>query len=145
MAFELHPNLTRDAIGLGSFPLSQVLLINDATYPWFVLVPMRSGISDTIDLRADDHATLWAESRIFGAGIMRAFKGDKLNVASIGNITPQLHVHHIVRYKSDATWPGPVWGQHPMLAYSRVQLQAMRDKLLNANIANLSFLTSHSA
>jgi len=129
MPFELHPNLAQDGIGLGHFPLCRVVLINDATYPWFVLVPERAQISDTIDLTADDHATLWQESRVFGHGIMKAFGGDKLNVASLGNITPQLHIHHIVRFTTDPTWPGPVWGKHPMQPYTDAGLEEMRSKL----------------
>lgn len=135
MTFTLHPNLARDAIAIGRFALCRVLVINDANYPWFVLVPARAGISDTIDLTAADHAALWAESRIFGAAIMTAFAGDKLNVASLGNITPQLHIHHIVRYTTDQAWPGPVWGVHPMRAYSETELDAVRARLQGASIA----------
>ena len=135
MTFTLHPNLARDAIAIGRLALCRVLVINDANYPWFVLVPARAGISDTIDLTADDHAALWAESRVFGAAIMTAFAGDKLNVASLGNITPQLHVHHIVRYTTDAAWPGPVWGVHPMRGYTDNELDVVRDKLQGAGIA----------
>lgn len=134
MTFTLHPNLAQDGIMVGRFALSRVLLINDANYPWFVLVPARAGIADTIDLTADDHAALWAESRIFGHAIMTAFAGDKLNVASLGNITPQLHIHHIVRYKGDQAWPGPVWGAHPMRAYTDDELDAAREKLQGAGI-----------
>ena len=134
MTFTLHPNLAQDGIAIGRFALSRVLVINDANYPWFVLVPARPGISDTIDLTADDHAALWAESRIFGTAIMTAFAGDKLNVASLGNITPQLHIHHIVRYSTDAAWPGPVWGVHPMRGYTEAELDAVRAKLQGAGI-----------
>lgn len=134
MTFTLHPNLAQDAIAVGRFALCRVLVINDASYPWFVLVPARAGVSDTIDLTANDHAALWAESRIFGQAIMTAFAGDKLNVASLGNITPQLHIHHIVRHRNDAAWPGPVWGAHPMRAYTDDELDAVREKLQSAGI-----------
>lgn len=129
MTFDLHPDLKRDGIAMGEFPLCQVLLINDAAYPWFVLVPKRADILDTVDLSGADHALLWAESRIFGSAIMRAFKGEKLNVAALGNMTPQLHVHHIVRYTSDAAWPGPIWGQQPLTPYTPDQVSEIRTKL----------------
>ena len=137
MTFVLHPVLRRDSIALGRFPLSLVLLINDAAYPWFVLVPEREGIANTFELTPADHAALWEESQDFGAGIMRAFKGDRLNVAALGNMVPQLHVHHIVRYEGDPAWPGPVWGRHPMQPYERDGIQEVQDKLAQAAIANL--------
>lgn len=129
MTFTLHDDLKRDGIAMGDFPLCQVLLINDSHYPWFVLVPKRAGISDTIDLSSDDYAMLWDESRAFSKAIMAAFDGEKLNVAALGNMTPQLHIHHIVRFKSDAAWPGPIWGKHPLLPYSSADVSAIRAKL----------------
>jgi diadenosine tetraphosphate (Ap4A) HIT family hydrolase len=134
MPFELHPDLERDAIALGRFPLCRVLLINDANYHWFVLVPERPDVRDTIDLSEPDHQTLWAESRAFGIGIMRAFAGEKLNVASLGNMTPQLHVHHVVRYAADPAWPGPIWGKLPLMAYDAAGVEAVRSKLAAAGI-----------
>lgn len=128
-AFELHSDLVRDGIELGAFPLCRVLLINDDSYPWFVLVPERADISDTIDLSPEDHATLWAESRLFSDMIMRGFQGDKLNVAALGNMTPQLHIHHIVRYKNDPAWPKPIWGQQKMSPYSMASLAVIREVL----------------
>ena len=129
MTFELHPDLKRDGIKMEDFPLCRVLLINDAAYPWFVLVPRRADIRDTIDLSPQDHLQLWKESHIFGAGIMTAFKGEKLNVAALGNMTPQLHIHHIVRYATDAAWPGPIWGVKPLQAYEDDQVGAIKSKL----------------
>ncbi|WP_371396905.1 HIT domain-containing protein [Fretibacter rubidus] len=134
MSFTLHPDLQRDGIPMGEFALCQVLLINDATYPWFVMVPKRGDISDTIDLTDVDHAQLWAESKLFSAAIMTAFDGEKLNVAALGNMTPQLHIHHIVRYKSDPAWPGPIWGKLPMVAYKPSSIEAVKAKLSEQNI-----------
>ena len=138
MSFELHPDLRRDGIEIGDFPLCKVLLINDSHYPWFVLVPKRAGISDTIDLDADDYAKLWEESRTFSKAIMQAFDGEKLNVAALGNMTPQLHIHHIVRYKSDPAWPGPIWGKHPLKPYVETDISDIKAKLNAANITGLS-------
>ncbi len=138
--FELHPDLKRDGILIGEFPLCQVLLINDSNYPWFVLVPQRSGIRDTIDLSPNDYAQMWAESALFSAGIMAAFSGEKLNVAALGNMTPQLHIHHIVRYADDAAWPGPIWGKLPLKPYDPAGLTSVRERLENANIETLSLV-----
>lgn len=134
MSFKLHPDLIRDGIMMGRFGLCQVLLINDSHYPWFVLVPQRDNISDTIDLNESDDAKLWEESRVFSKAIMSAFKGEKLNVAALGNMTPQLHIHHIVRYKSDAAWPGPIWGKHALKPYTETDADTVRSKLFAQNM-----------
>lgn len=134
MTFTLHPDLIRDGVPMGDFPLCRVLLINDAAYPWFVLVPMIDGLRDTIDMNANDHATLWEESRTFSQAIMTAFAGEKLNVAALGNMTPQLHIHHIVRYAADAAWPGPIWGKQPLTPYDEDGIKAVSAKLLAASI-----------
>jgi len=137
VSFELHPDLKRDGIPLGRFPLCLVLLINDRNYPWFVLVPERENIRDTVDLAPGDYRDLWSESREFGPGIMRAWDGDKLNVAALGNVTPQLHVHHVVRYKTDAAWPAPIWGKHPMLPYDENGIRQIMQRIRGANIVGL--------
>ena len=129
MAFELHPDLVRDGIDIGCLALCRILLIDDANYPWFVLVPERRNITDTIDLTEDDYAQLWAESRLFSRVIMNAFGGQKLNVAALGNMTPQLHVHHVVRYEDDPAWPGPIWGKHPLKPYSHRQVEEIKNKI----------------
>lgn len=138
--FNLHPDLIRDGIEIGHFDLCRVLLINDSHYPWFVLVPERANISDTIDLNADDHAQLWIESRLLSQGIMTAFGGEKLNVAALGNMTPQLHIHHIVRYVSDDAWPGPIWGQQPLQAYKSKEIEVVRTALKLVGIKGLKLI-----
>ena len=134
MSFTLHPDLKRDGLPMGHFPLCQVLLINDSHYPWFVLVPKREGISDPIDLTQEDFALLWEESRLFSNAIMSAFSGDKLNVAALGNMTPQLHIHHIIRYKTDPAWPGPIWGKHPLEPYADSHVAEIKSRLAAQNI-----------
>ncbi|MFT7631681.1 MAG: diadenosine tetraphosphate (Ap4A) HIT family hydrolase [Mariniblastus sp.] len=134
MSFELHPNLRRDGISLGRFPLCELLLINDASYPWFVLVPHRSGVRDTTDLSEEDHQSLWQESRALGSAIMDLFVGEKLNVAALGNVTPQLHIHHVVRYQRDAAWPGPIWGVKGLVPYEKADVKAIQAKFANAKI-----------
>ena len=135
MGFELHPDLARDGIFLGSFPLCQVLLINDSAYRWFVLVPQREKIRDTVDLSKTDYETLWSESRAFSIAIMKMFDGEKLNVAALGNITPQLHLHHVVRFATDAAWPGPIWGVQPLTPYSAQQIEDIQSEISAASIS----------
>lgn len=133
MSFELHPDLVRDGIELGSFSLCQVLLINDSKFPWFVLVPQRENIRDPIDLSQEDYNQLWSESRTFSAAIMKVFSGEKLNIAALGNMTPQLHVHHVVRFSTDAAWPKPIWGS-PLVPYSEEAITDIRNRLAAENV-----------
>ena len=134
MDFELHSDLRRDGILIGKFELCVVLMINDATYPWFVLVPQRNGIRDTIDLCASDHQRLFEESRTFGKAIMQIFDGEKLNVAALGNVTPQLHLHHVVRFQNDAAWPAPIWGKQPLKPWEQQQVEITLAKIREAKI-----------
>ena len=115
--FKLDPNLDRDCLKLGEFPLSLVLLHRDANYPWCILVPQREAITELYQLTESDMRQFMAESRLLSRVMMELFGGDKLNVAALGNQVPQLHVHHIVRYRNDAAWPGPVWGALPAREY----------------------------
>ena len=135
--FELHPDLKRDGIVIGQFPLSLVLLINDSAYPWFVLVPKRAGIKDAIDLEHADYQQLSEESRLFSIALKQIFSAEKLNIAALGNMTPQLHVHHIVRSSSDPAWPNPIWGFQPLTAYTSDEVDAIGEKLAAAKIAGL--------
>jgi len=121
--FELHPQLAKDCIVLGDFPLTRVLLNKDANYPWFILVPKRENIREIFELSdADQQQLLW-ESSYFSKQIYDLFNADKLNVAALGNMVPQLHVHHIVRYKTDVAWPGPVWGAVAAVEYGEGLLE----------------------
>ena len=115
--FELHPQLAKDCLPLGRLTLCRVLLMNDATYPWFILVPERDGVRELFELDADDRLALWDESALLSRALVQAFAPDKLNVAALGNQVPQLHVHHIARYRHDPAWPAPVWGKLPPKPY----------------------------
>ena len=137
MPFVLHPDLQRDGIVIGSFDLCLVLLINDSAYPWFVLVPQRADIKDAIDLTESDYELLSRESRAFGMAIKSIFAGDKLNVAALGNMTPQLHVHHIVRFKDDAAWPAPIWGFQKMTPYSAAAAEDIVERVRKAGVDGL--------
>jgi len=92
-------------------------LMLDANYPWFVLVPETAGVREIYELPVMDQQQLMCESSTLGSALMKGFRGDKLNIAALGNIVPQLHVHHIVRYQNDPAWPGPVWGKVPVRPY----------------------------
>jgi diadenosine tetraphosphate (Ap4A) HIT family hydrolase len=130
--FELHPQLAKDCLVLGDFPLCRVLLNRDANYPWFILVPRRDAIREIFELsEADQQQLLW-ESSYFSQQIYPLFNADKLNVAALGNMVPQLHMHHIVRYENDVAWPGPVWGKVPAIAYDASQLKAIVEKVCSA-------------
>lgn len=131
--FALHPQLAADSFALADAPLSRLLLSKDARYPWFILVPRRSDIREIYELDAADQAQLLLESSTLGLAAMQAFGGDKLNVAALGNMVPQLHVHHIVRFSTDAAWPSPVWGRHPAVAYDEAareqRIQSLKTRL----------------
>jgi len=129
--FTLHPRLEADCIVMGDFPLSRLLLMNDCRYPWFILVPRRADISEIYQLGEREQQQLQRESVTLGQGIMEVFGGDKLNVAALGNLVPQLHIHHIVRYRDDPTWPGPVWGVGVSVPYSAEQVAAVRERILH--------------
>ena len=107
---ELHPQLARDCRLIGRFPLCRLLLMLDANYPWFILVPDREGITEIHQLDSDDQQRLLHESSSLAGVLEEVFQADKLNIAALGNVVPQLHVHHIVRYENDPAWPAPVWG-----------------------------------
>ena len=107
----LHPQLKKDCFVIGRLPLCALLLMNDSNYPWFILVPQREGISEIHQLSEADQQQLMRESSQLAGAIEKEFGADKINIAALGNVVPQLHVHHVVRYKSDPAWPAPVWGK----------------------------------
>ena len=109
--FELHPQLARDSIHLVDWPLSQVRVINDANFHWFILVPRVAVATEIIDLTEQEQQQLWHESAFLSHWIKAEYAADKLNLASIGNKVGQLHIHHIARFTHDPLWPEPVWGK----------------------------------
>ncbi|MFI4967571.1 MAG: HIT domain-containing protein [Gammaproteobacteria bacterium] len=124
--FELHPQLAKDCTGLGRLTLCRFLLMNDANYPWFILVPEREGVREVHELDDADRRLLWDESALLSRALSKGFNPHKLNIAALGNQVPQLHVHHIVRYSHDAAWPNPVWGKIPPKAYYAAESQKLR-------------------
>jgi diadenosine tetraphosphate (Ap4A) HIT family hydrolase len=127
--FTLHPQLQKDCLHLHDLELCRLLLMNDSRYPWFILVPRREEITEIYQLAEVDQAQLMRESSRLAAVLVDAFGPDKLNIAAIGNLVPQLHVHHVVRYTSDAAWPAPVWGKLPAMAYDETGLDRVKNTL----------------
>ena len=116
--FKLHPRLAQDSSVIGDFPLCRLLLMNDANYPWFILVPRRTEVREIFELEHQDQKQLLEESSHLSQVLSKIFQADKLNVAALGNIVPQLHIHHIVRYQTDQAWPNPIWGAFPAQPYT---------------------------
>ena len=108
--FVLDPRIQDESLQVADLPLSVVRLMRDANYPWLVLVPRVAGASEIIDLDLAQRAELMNEIALASQALRREVPTDKLNVASLGNVVPQLHVHVIARTRSDAAWPRPVWG-----------------------------------
>lgn len=127
--FDLDQRLRRDTIVLGNFPLSLLLLMNDRTYPWLILVPRRPAIREIFELAPHDQQQLLCESSHLAETLATLFRPDKLNIAALGNVVPQLHLHHVVRYRNDPAWPAPVWGKTPPVPYEPEQVAAFRDRL----------------
>ncbi|BDX02955.1 MAG: HIT domain-containing protein [Marinomonas sp.] len=127
--FELNPVLSRDSILVGHFSLCQLRLINDANFPWFILVPQRNDISEIYQLVEEDRLQLLAESCLLAEVLHDAFSATKLNIAALGNQVPQLHLHHIVRYKTDLCWPGPIWGKVDAISYKDEELAEILQKV----------------
>ncbi|MFC0669347.1 HIT family protein [Azotobacter chroococcum] len=127
--FALDSRLQQDTLPIGDFPLCRLLLMKDARYPWFVLVPRREEVVELFQLDAEDQRTLWQETCELAETLKDTFGADKMNVAALGNVVSQLHMHVIVRRRDDDAWPAPVWGKHPALPYTDGQIAAIRDKL----------------
>jgi diadenosine tetraphosphate (Ap4A) HIT family hydrolase len=120
--FRLATQLENDCQIVDNLPLCQVLLVKDINYPWLILVPRVEDAKDIIDLSPDDQAQLWRESALVSECLRRLYQPDKLNVAALGNMVAQLHVHHIVRFTDDLAWPKPVWGVTEAKPYGQDQL-----------------------
>src|SRR6201999_2298701 len=132
-AWTLHSQLKKDTIDIGDLPLSKVLVIKDANYPWLLLVPRRPDIVEIIDLAEVEQAQLMTEISRVSRALKEITRCDKLNIAALGNVVPQLHVHVIARRSGDAAWPHPVWGVAAPLAHDETDLQnfitALRRKI----------------
>lgn len=123
--FTLDSRLTADTVLVGDLPLCSVLLMDEARFPWLILVPRRADATEITDLSAEDAAALMDEMRIATRVMLELAKPDKVNVAALGNVVSQLHVHVIGRFLSDPAWPKPVWGigeARPYPLHARAQM-----------------------
>jgi len=136
----LHPQLKQDCFVLGRFDLSLLLLMNDSQFPWFILVPQRENISEIHHLSANEQHQLIQESSELATALEKAFAADKINIAALGNMVPQLHIHHIARYKEDAAWPKPVWGMLEAKPYRDDELSVVVQHI-KAHLPSLKSIT----
>ncbi|HEK1011545.1 TPA: HIT domain-containing protein [Pseudomonas putida] len=134
--FEMDSRLQQDSLVLGEFPLCRLLLSKDANYPWFILVPKREGVSELFDMSQEDQAQLWKETTGLAEALKGEFAADKMNVATLGNVVSQMHMHVIVRRHGDAAWPAPVWGKVPAVEYGPGQVDAIRQRLRGLPLAD---------
>lgn len=130
--FTLDERLQQDTCWLADLPLCRVLLMNDARYPWLILVPRVAGVSEVFDLDEAGQQQLWNESRLLACAMHRVFAGDKMNIATLGNVVRQLHMHLVVRLEGDNSWPAPVWGNGAAVPYSESGQDAVRKQMLQA-------------
>lgn len=130
--FTLDERLQRDTIAVGSLALCDVLLMNDATYPWCILVPRRANISEIFQLQDSEQQQLWKETSFMAAQMKCMFHADKMNVAALGNVVAQLHMHVVARRQQDIAWPAPVWGRQPAVSYAAQPAQDMQQKIRKA-------------
>ena len=133
--FELDQRLENDTLLVGDFDLCRVLLMNDAAYPWIILVPRLPQITEIFELTDQQQLQLMQESNFVLQAMNRHFQADKMNVAALGNVVAQLHVHHIARFTDDQAWPAPVWGKFAAQAYesqpAELLLQQLRELLVD--------------
>src|SRR5215471_6302843 len=122
-SWSLHPQLARDTVTIGDLALARVLVANDANWPWLILVPRRQGVCEIIDLDEVEQAALMTEIALASRALKEVTACDKLNVAALGNMVPQLHVHVIARRAGDAGWPKPIWGAAPPIAHEPGELE----------------------
>jgi diadenosine tetraphosphate (Ap4A) HIT family hydrolase len=122
MNFQLHNRLQQDCIVVGRFELCRLLMMNDSQYPWFILVPQKAGITELYQLTLSERLLLIEESSFLAENLAELYKADKMNIAAIGNLVPQLHIHHVVRYQADKAWPAPVWGKFDAIPYTEQQI-----------------------
>ena len=120
--FTLHPRLAADCIELGELELSRLLLLNDSRYHWCVLVPRRLDLTEIYQLSDAEQVQLTRESSKLSQFLAETYSADKMNMGALGNLVPQLHIHHIVRYRDDPAWPGPVWGVGEAQPYAEQEL-----------------------
>jgi diadenosine tetraphosphate (Ap4A) HIT family hydrolase len=132
----LDPQLARDTVLIGDLALCRVLLMNDSNFPWLILVPRRLRIFELIDLDRSEQVQLMAEIASTSEALRALAPCDKLNIATIGNVVSQLHVHIVARRRSDRAWPKPVWGLLPAQPYDPFDRDRLVAALQRALVSN---------
>jgi diadenosine tetraphosphate (Ap4A) HIT family hydrolase len=127
--FTLHPTLAADTIEITHWDVCRVLLMNDANYPWLILVPARDGLNGLHEVSEEDQPRVMKEITQASAALSNLYNPERMNVAALGNMVPQLHIHIIARFKDDPAWPGPVWGVVPGREYEDEALLETTTKL----------------
>lgn len=123
--FTLHPQLKKDTFFVGSLKIANILLMNDSRYPWLILVPRINDVCDITDLTAEQRAEFNEEINHVAAAMKRHYQPERLNIAMLGNVVPQLHCHIIARFKEDFAWAKPVWGIGEAIAYTNEQEETL--------------------
>lgn len=143
--FQLDQQLAGDCIVVGDFPLTRLLLMNDSTYPWFILVPKMNGIEEAYQLNDEQQLQLMRESSFLSRELQASFSADKMNVAALGNVVRQLHIHHVVRYVGDAAWPAPVWGKLPAQPYLQEEIDQIIERLRAVLVPPFQFRSENAS
>ena len=144
MSFTLHPQLMADTTILGDLPLSRILLAKEALGPWLILVPRYDALREIHHLSEQDQQQLMRESSAIAALLEQDYQAEKINIGALGNLVPQLHIHHIARFSNDIAWPGPVWGNTKGIQRSKEVQQALAEELRQelSNIAGFSTINA---
>jgi len=130
--FTLNPILDKDTVEVARLDICRVLLMRDKTYPWLILVPAIDGLRDLDDLSAPERSQVMSEIDLVSKAMKAVFQPYKMNVAALGNVVEQLHIHVIARFQSDPAWPAPVWGAHPAEDYDDAQRQDVLTRIRDA-------------
>ncbi|MBF4256534.1 HIT domain-containing protein [Vibrio anguillarum] len=131
MNFELHPQLAKDTSVIGEFPLCLALLHKDNSVPWVILVPKRANLKELHHLPMQEQQQFLFESQAVSQALEATFCPDKLNLGALGNMVPQLHIHHVARFKNDIAWPGPIWGNTQGIVRAEQEQQAILTRIQN--------------
>ncbi|WP_374299697.1 HIT family protein [Ferrovibrio sp.] len=135
--FTLHDQLRRDTLPVCRMKLCLVQLMNDAQYPWLVLIPAVENITEIHELNEKQRKLLINEIAQTQRVLQHCFEPHKLNVGALGNMVPQLHVHVVARFREDPAWPGPIWGKLPARPYEDTALRSAIARLQNAFITRV--------
>jgi diadenosine tetraphosphate (Ap4A) HIT family hydrolase len=119
--FQVDLRLAESSTFITQLALSQVRLSHNAAFPWLLLIPQQDSLIEVIDLSPHDQHLLIQEIALVSQVMQKLFHPDKLNIATLGNLVPQLHIHIIARYQNDGAWPHPVWNSGVMKNYEPEQ------------------------